>query len=127
MNPDYDPYLDPIKKHKYDKREKYKDLYAGPLDEDSWDRGDAMNHAINMSQVGRVITQPGLEGALVLSYKTCGRYRSGKFMIQLCDGSIVEGTWDHWSGEGDSEGVSSDGWTVGEIKPSWAEIDEIPF
>ena len=66
MNPDYDPY----KYDKYEGRGKYKDLYAGPLDPDLFTHVDPAygRHAVCKGQVGRVITQPGLEGALVLSY-----------------------------------------------------------
>jgi len=117
MNPDYDPY----KYDKYDMREKYKDAYAGPLEEDLFTHNDYGRHAICRGQVGRVITQPGLVGALVLSYS------QNKFTVRLSDGSTVVAKWDQWAGGSDPEGVSSDGWTIGDIKPTWTTIDDEPF
>lgn len=113
--------MPPKKYDEYDPREKLKDRYAGPLDEDLFTHEDyGQQHHICRQQVGRVITQPGLEGALVLSYSV------GKFTIRLADGTITEGEWDSWTGGSDPEGVSSDGWTVGDIRPRYNK-DNIPF
>lgn len=117
MKRDYDP-LDDKKSYEV------ANAYGGPLNEDLFtheDRNFAHRHMKCVSQVGRVIVQKGLEGALVLSYK------DDKFEIQLSSGEIKTGTWDHWAGTFDSDGISSDGWTVGEIKPSWFVKDETPF
>ena len=114
MNPEYEP-------DKKDRRERWHGRYAGPLDEDLFTHADyGQQHHICREQVGRVITQPGLEGALVLSYAV------GKFTIRLADGTVTEGEWDSWAGGNDPEGVSSDGWTVGDIRPRHTK-DEIPF
>ena len=75
------------------------------------------------SQVGRVITQAGLVGALVLSYSR----NKNVFKVQLKDGTILDGQWDHlyrFKSTNDPPGISSNGWFVGDVKP---EEDDIPF
>jgi hypothetical protein len=75
------------------------------------------------SQVGRVITQAGLVGALVVSFDQ--KYKTYK--IQLKDGTIHDGRWDHlyrFKATDDPPGVSSNGWFVGDVKP---DEDDLPF
>ena len=113
--------------------------YAGPRREDNiWSNRDqrraydrqSRKEAAYRDKVGRVITQEGLEGALVVEWRE-EEWQSGTvgtFKVRLKDGTIAEGEWNRsWQGEtaNDPAGVSSNGWTVGDIEPS--NHDEVPF
>jgi hypothetical protein len=75
----------------------------------------------SLSQVGRVITQRGLVGALVLSFNPEDRV----FKVQLEDGTISDGHWvTGWAPYVDPSGITSNGWSVGDIEP---DDDDIPF
>lgn len=100
-----------------------KPLYAGPID---WEEEDEAHFERTIriraercqKQVGKVITQRGLEGALVLEYLGHDHEEGNIFNIQLKDGTTTQGTWNHYyDWQTDPEGVSSYGWYVGDIRP----------
>jgi len=75
----------------------------------------------SLSQVGRVITQKGLVGALVLSFSK----KKKVFKVQLENGTIHDGRWvAGWTPYVDPAGITSNGWSVGDIKP---DDSDIPF
>jgi len=94
-------------------KEWLKDAYARPFDDShgvqsnqygKWHQ-HAQAEAYRQSLVGRVITQEGLEGALVLAYEDrC-------FKVRLQDGTMIEATFDRkFLFTKDPPGVSSNGW-----------------
>ena len=125
MNPDYNPfdYKDHI--------DKYESRYAGPYSEKEDDVREARRAEVRRqrcrSLVGRVITQKGLVGALVLQYNSNDWSDDDFFKVRLQDGSIVTGEWNHYySWDNDPSGITSNGWTIGDIKPD-EDWDDIPF
>ena len=109
--------------------EYYKDIknrYGAPLDEPDLEaKQDTYRRERCLEMTGRVISQRGLVGALVLEY--LGRFNDNDlFKIRLQDGSIVEGSWTMFFGYGkDPAGVTSNGWYVGDVVPNLEE--DIPF
>ncbi len=136
--------------YKSDFESKFDDLYAGPRKEDDFwpKRGldekpyypDASEARLAekrtrqlkayRAKVGCVITQSGLEGALVLEHVLQpDTISEGYFKIRLRSGTITTGTWDRVWAHGsrhDPPGLTSCGWTVGDIKPE-IDDDEVPF
>lgn len=109
MNPDYKP-------NKYDR---IADAYGRPLDRDrhsfdNWEYNEQQSFneykRVCASLVGRVITQKGFEGALVLSYGC----EAGEdvFKIRLRDGKVINAFWSSYAPVNDEPGVSSEGWKV---------------
>jgi hypothetical protein len=74
------------------------------------------------SLVGRVITQDGLEGALVLSFNG-----ESAFKVLLQAGPVVDATWStFWDSTRDPAGITSNGWSVPSVDIHPDE-DDIPF
>ena len=81
------------------------------------------------AQVGRVILQKGLVGALVLSYKPDDKTKT-PFKIKLADGSIAEAGYKKsyiWIDTPECPaGIAEDGWYVPELGIKYDQRD-IPF
>ena len=96
--------------------------YAGPYTEDDDDEFRAeeirarVRHGSRCKNlVGRVITQQGWEGALILSYDAIGNddeILEGVFKVRLRSGDIIDATWMDKMGTMDPAGISSEGWTL---------------
>ena len=107
MNPD-DP--------KWDESKFYREAYARPIEEkeEYWDEKPirasyAQYRARCISLVGRVITQKGWEGALVLSYSAKD---DDRFEVRLASGQVIGAIWNDFSNDADSAGVTSRGWSI---------------
>ena len=104
----------------YESWEKKQQERDAPYDNEHFDVQDVnyMSQQECEAQVGRVILQKGLVGALVLSYKPDDKTKT-PFKIKLADGSIAEAGYKKsyiWIDTPEMPaGIAEDGWYVPEL------------
>jgi len=115
----------------YESWEKKQQERDAPYDNEHFDVQDVnyMSQQECEAQVGRVILQKGLVGALVLSYKPDDKTKT-PFKIKLADGSVAEAGYKKsyiWIDAPETPaGIAEDGWYVPELGIKYDQRD-IPF